>query len=137
MNCNDTLFPSRFLQTCDIPFPSVDVEPFILVIFGGAGDLSKRKLLPTLFRLYQEKELPKDFSILAFARAKMADEPYRRLMKEAVREFGEEPFNESSWAEFSRHLSYLPGLFEEDTSYEELNKALDQRSAPTSKGNRQ
>ncbi len=60
MDCNDTLFPSRFLQTCDIPLPSIDVEPFTLVIFGGAGDLSKRKLLPTLFHLFQEKELPKD-----------------------------------------------------------------------------
>jgi glucose-6-phosphate 1-dehydrogenase len=137
MSPNDTLFTNRFLQTCDIPLPSIAVEPFTLVIFGGAGDLSKRKLLPTLFHLYQEKELPNDFSVLAFARSKMADDTYRQLMKEAVREFSEEPFSESSWAEFSNHLSYLSGLFEEDTSYEELNKILEQSSVPTSRGDRQ
>ena len=137
MNTNDTLPSGRFLQTCDIPLQPFEVEPFTLVIFGGAGDLSKRKLLPTLFHLYQEKELPKDFSVLALARAKMTHEQYRHLMKEAIREFSEEPFNESSWDDFSSHLSYLPGLFEEDQSYEELNKKLDQLSVPTSRGDKQ
>jgi len=137
MDCNDTLFPSRFLQTCDIPLPSMNVEPFTLVIFGGAGDLSKKKLLPTLFHLYREKELPKNFSVLAFARSKMADEAYRQLMKESVREFGEGSFSEPSWAEFSRHLFYLSGSFEEDRSYEELNKIVERLTVPTSKGDRQ
>ena len=137
MNTNEPLPGSRFLQTCDIPLQPFEVEPFTLVIFGGAGDLSKRKLLPTLFHLYQEKELPEDFSVLALARSKMTDEQYRQLMKEAIREFSEEPFNESSWDDFSSHLSYLSGLFEEDQSYEELNTRLDQLSVPTSKGNKQ
>ena len=48
----------RFLQVCDIPRESVHVKPFTMVIFGGAGDLTRRKLLPSLFQLYTKKELP-------------------------------------------------------------------------------
>ena len=137
MDTNDALFSSRFLQTCDIPLQSFDVEPFTLVIFGGAGDLSKRKLLPTLFHLYQEKELPKDFSILAFARSKMTDEQYRQLMKEAIRESVEDPFDASLWDQFSSHLFYLSGLFEDDRAYEELKTRLAQLSVSTSNGDKQ
>ena len=86
MNESKTFTSSRFLQTCDIPLQAVEVEPFILVIFGGTGDLSKKKLIPTFFHLFQEKELPKDFSLLSFARSRMTDEAYRQLIQEATQE---------------------------------------------------
>jgi len=45
---------SKCLQTCDTPQEKFKIEPFTMVIFGGTGDLSKRKLLPAVFHLYQE-----------------------------------------------------------------------------------
>ena len=128
------LFASRFLQTCDIGIEPVQLQPFLMVIFGGAGDLTKRKLVPTLFHLYREKDLPADFSILGFARSALTDDQYRQLLREAVREFGEEAFDEAEWEGFGRHLFYLSGRFEEDRAYEELYRRIDQLSV-SMKGN--
>ena len=46
---------SRYLQTCDIPLAENPLGPFVMVVFGGAGDLSQRKLLPALFRLLSRR----------------------------------------------------------------------------------
>ena len=88
-----------------------------MVIFGGTGDLAKRKLFPALFHLYQDQQLATGFAILSFARSKMTDEEYRHSIQEAVRTFSEEPFHEKGWDEFSKHLFYLSGGFGEDQSY--------------------
>ena len=52
---------SRFLQKCDIPLDTLRVEPFTLMIFGGNGDLSRKKLMPAIFRLWRDGDLPKHF----------------------------------------------------------------------------
>jgi hypothetical protein len=60
----DAIFTSQSIQTRDIPVGTFEITPFTLVIFGGTGDLSKRKLLPTLFHIFRENEIPRAFSIL-------------------------------------------------------------------------
>lgn len=110
------------------------MEPFILVIFGGTGDLSKRKLLPALFHLYQDKELSRGFSILCFARSPMTDEQYRTLIQEAIRTFHEGSYDEHQWVEFSRHLFYLSGIYEEDETYMKLCERIDQVGPPAEQG---
>lgn len=60
----DAIFTSQYIQTCDIPVGTFEITPFTLVIFGGTGDLSKRKLLPTLFHIFRENKIPRAFSIL-------------------------------------------------------------------------
>ncbi len=85
MLCDETTVDSQYLQTCDIPAGEVRVEPLTLVIFGGAGDLSRRKLMPSLYHLFAENELPQAFSILAFDRLDLDDGTYRLLMEQAVK----------------------------------------------------
>lgn len=126
---------SKFLQTCDIPLAHQEIEPFTMVIFGGGGDLSKRKLLPTLFHLYRENELPEGFSIIGFGRLEMNDEQYRAMMKEAVKEFSDETFDEGLWGEFSRRLFFTPGHFEEDEPYGKLCEKINGVSIPMGEGN--
>jgi glucose-6-phosphate 1-dehydrogenase len=121
------LMDSRGVETFDL-------EPFTMVIFGGTGDLSKRKLLPALFHLYQDNQFSKGFSILGFARSKMTDEGYRSLIKEAVRTFHEGPFDEEEWNEFSKHLFYLSGAVDDDESYAKLCGRIDQIFIPTEQG---
>jgi len=133
LKSDEQIIDSRFLQTCDIPAEELIVQPFTMVIFGGAGDLSKRKLLPSVFHLYGEGELLEDFSILGFDRVEMTEEQYRNLMEEAVRKFAGETFEEARWKEFSKHLFYLPGNFEEDESFTSLIKKIAKVSAPLSK----
>src|SRR3954468_5168037 len=60
-------------------------DPCTIVIFGGGGDLSRRKLIPAIYYLAEQKLLPEGFALLAVARDPGDDESYRKLMREAMR----------------------------------------------------
>jgi glucose-6-phosphate 1-dehydrogenase len=110
------------------------MEPFTMVIFGGTGDLSKRKLLPALFHLYQDGQFPKGFSVLGLARSKMTDEEYRHLIKEAIQIFHGGSFDEGKWNGFRQHLFYLSGAIDDDKSYGKLCERIDQISIAAEQG---
>ncbi len=138
MEIDKDILYSKFLQTCDIPAEKTVIEPFTMVIFGGAGDLSKRKLLPSIFSLFCDKVVPdQKFSILGFARYKMSDEAYRAMMKDAVKQFGEGEFDEEKWDQFSRRLYYLSGVFEQDQSFEDLDVKIAGIAIPDSTGGKE
>src|SRR5450631_3792811 len=59
----------------------------VLVIFGGGGDLSKRKLFPALANLRSRGLLGDEFAVLAFARTPVSDEEFRRKVKDDLSEF--------------------------------------------------
>ena len=59
-------------------------DPCTIVIFGGAGDLTKRKLIPAIYYLAEQKLLPDNFALLGVARDQNTDDGYRRLMREAM-----------------------------------------------------
>src|SRR5881227_2334378 len=59
-------------------------EPCVVVIFGATGDLTQRKLLPTLAHLWHDHPLPEAFSIVAFARRPMNDEQFRGMALESI-----------------------------------------------------
>jgi len=118
MTKTDEVISSQFLETCDIPADEYKVEAFTMVIFGGAGDLSGRKILPALYHLFTEDEFPEGYSILGFDRIDLTEEQYRSSMRDAVRKFSdEEPVR---WDEFSRHLFYLQGNLEDDEAFKKL-----------------
>ena len=129
----ELIIDSRYLQTCDIPTPERRLRPFTLVVMGGGGDLTRRKLVPSLFRLFLEKELPEAFSVLAFDRIDLDDAGYRAMMEEAVKGSA---FDASGWAEFSRHLFYVGGRFEKDEAFERLRKRIDEVGAGAPEGTR-
>ncbi|MFO0753463.1 MAG: glucose-6-phosphate dehydrogenase [Thermodesulfovibrionales bacterium] len=115
---------SRFLQTCDIRADEFKLEPFVMVIFGGRGDLSRRKLLPALYHLFREKELV-DFAVLGFGEPPADDGQYREMMKEALLTHDTEGYEEKKWEEFGRHLFFLSGVFEEEKNYRRLQEKID------------
>ncbi len=78
---------------CEITREKFNIEPFTMVIFGGTGDLSRRKLLPTLYHLCIDQNLPDEFAIIGFASSEKSDEEYREFVKNAVQEFSEDQFN--------------------------------------------
>jgi glucose-6-phosphate 1-dehydrogenase len=57
-------------------------EPHILVIFGASGDLTKRKLIPALFELYEQHLLPEKFAVLGVSRTELTDPEFREKMSE-------------------------------------------------------
>ncbi len=66
----------------------IPVEEFDLVIFGGTGDLARRKILPGLFRRYLAGQMPPGARVIGAARAEMDDAGYRAVVAAAVAEFG-------------------------------------------------
>jgi glucose-6-phosphate 1-dehydrogenase len=101
-------------KACKITPQDLQAKAFTLVIFGGAGDLSKRKLLPALYSLYQQN-LIKNFSILALGRTKMSDSRYHNLIAKAVK-----PCNKKTWHKFTQHLSYEAIDMTEQSAYKIL-----------------
>lgn len=136
-NLNASRDKAPAVDFCDIIPDKVRITPFTMVIFGGSGDLSRRKLLPTLYHIFLEDALPEDFSILGFASTKRSDEEYRELVKNGLLEFSADLFNEEQWEKFSRHLYYLPGGFEDEESYRKLSKRLEEITAITDKGKKE
>ena len=68
----------------------IPVDTFDLVIFGGTGDLARRKILPGLFRRFCAGQVPEDSRVIGAARAAMDSAGYRDFVAGAIREFGEE-----------------------------------------------
>src|SRR5258706_10636743 len=82
----------------------------VVVIFGANGDLTKRKLLPALYRLMYERRLSPGFAVVGVSRTPLSDDEFRNRMRESVRQFLEDsPFDEDVWASFAQGLSYMAG----------------------------
>ncbi|MBL8220061.1 MAG: glucose-6-phosphate dehydrogenase, partial [Bryobacterales bacterium] len=106
--------------------------PCAVVIFGANGDLTKRKLIPALYRLAYERRLPPGYVIYGNSRTAMSDDDYRARMKSAVMQFLEEsPFDEALWEEFARGLFYVPGDLQDSGFYTTLAERLNQHEAQT------
>lgn len=88
----------------------------IVVIFGASGDLTRRKLVPSLFRLRKQKLIPANSAVLGISRTEFSDQEFRARM--ASEEGGEE------WDEFSQALFYMPGSYKDHECYEQLKSKL-------------
>jgi len=101
-------------------------EPCTVVIFGASGDLTKRKLVPALYRLVQQRLLPAEFGIIGFARSPMSNEEFRDKMKDAVVTYGEaKSVDESVWQSFAQGIYYVSGNINEPDAYQRLNETLE------------
>ena len=99
--------------------------PCVLVIFGATGDLTRRKLLPALFRLAQQRGVPGEFAVLGIARHSLSDDEFRTAMKEAVAKFGaDESLDDSSWQSFASRLFYISGDFTNAELYQTVRNKL-------------
>lgn len=98
--------------------------PCVMVIFGVTGDLTARKLMPSLYDLTVEHPLPEGFSIVGVSDRDWDDDTFRNKMYEAVKNNARAPVTEDSWNLFARGLYYVQGDFDSDVVYTELNDRL-------------
>ena len=94
-----------------------------IVIFGASGDLTRRKLIPSLFNLHCKGRLPEKWRIVGVSRTSYSDEEYRKQLKTSLKELAPEKYNAHEWANFALNLSYQPG----DLGQIEDFQALDSR----------
>ena len=99
-------------------------EPVILVIFGASGDLTKRKLLPALFHLYQANLMPAQFAILGVARRPLGDS-FAADMRAGIVEFGGADAADPRLDSFISHVGYFPLHFDDPAHYANLKSELD------------
>jgi glucose-6-phosphate 1-dehydrogenase len=98
-----------------------------MVIFGATGDLTRRKLLPALFRLAQQRLVASEFAILGASRQPHSDDEFRALMKAAVAEFGsEESLDEAAWESFAKRIFYIAGDFSNPELYQKAKAKLEE-----------
>lgn len=89
-----------------------------VVIFGGAGDLSRKKLIPAIYYLAEQKLLPDGFALLAVAREPGDDASYRKLMREAMGSSDEiRKVDEGVWQWLCERTHYTHGEFSDDSTY--------------------
>ncbi len=84
----------------------IPVDPFDLVIFGGTGDLSQRKLLPALFHRWRDGQIPDTSRIIGSARTEMSAEEYRTFARNACRDAKVADWDEGEWDSFAAILDY-------------------------------
>jgi glucose-6-phosphate 1-dehydrogenase len=94
--------------------------PCVLVIFGAAGDLTKRLLVPALSNLRREKLLPEEFAVIGIARSKQDDETFRRDLGTSLRESSNGKTVDSDWNWLAERMSYLQGDFDDPAVYQKL-----------------
>ena len=114
------------------------IEPCILVIFGATGDLTARKLVPAIYNLAREGQLPAQFACVGFARREKTNEQFRDEMKQAVSNFSRvKPLDEALWKNFQENLYYHRSEFHEEEGYKRLQTMLQDLDAKLgTKGNR-
>jgi glucose-6-phosphate 1-dehydrogenase len=99
-------------------------QPCAIVIFGATGDLTHRKLVPALYNLAADGELPPAVAVIGFARRPKKDDEFRAEMEEATRKFSRQPVRDEIWKTFAQSLFYHQSEFADGDGYKKLAEQL-------------
>src|ERR1700724_4590643 len=100
-------------------------QPCSVVIFGATGDLTHRKLMPALYNLGADGELPPAVTVICFARREKSDEDFRKEMEEAVRKFSRQTVRDEIWKTFGQSIFYHQSDFSDESGFKSLAQRLD------------
>src|SRR5260221_10175095 len=97
-------------QPIQTPCPELSIaEPSIIVIFGSSGDLTKRKLIPSLYNLAKYGLLSPDTAIVGVARRESSTELFREQLTDAINQFGTQRIDPALWSKFREKIYYCQG----------------------------
>ena len=99
-------------------------EPLIFIIFGGTGDLAKRKLIPALYRLFFNNRLDCKFKIIATGTSNISLKDYQNIVKNAIKEFDSDIFNKDDVQNFKSNLEYIKLNFENNFDFVNLKDRI-------------
>ncbi|MCC6265187.1 MAG: glucose-6-phosphate dehydrogenase [Bryobacterales bacterium] len=103
------------------------IPPSVLVIFGASGDLTKRKLIPALYRLFHDGRLPNSFFIIGNSRTAFSDESFREKQREELGEFLKDmAIEEEEWQRFAKRIHYIPGDMKDPALYKAIGARIDE-----------
>ena len=104
-------------------------QPCTLVIFGGSGDLARRKLVPAVYNLLLDGVLPANCAILATGRTPLSDKEFRKIAREGIAQYSRQKVKEDIWKDFEQRLFYVAGSIDDAQAYQDLRKRLEQIEA--------
>ena len=100
-------------------------DPCVVVIFGASGDLTLRKLMPSLFSLACEGLLPEQFSIVGVARSNMDNDGFRAKVKKSIKAHSRiKPEQCNRWDDFAQNIYYHKAQYDDPQAYKSLGKLL-------------
>jgi glucose-6-phosphate 1-dehydrogenase len=99
-------------------------DPCVMVIFGAAGDLTGRMLIPALYNLARAGLLSKEFAVLGVARSQMSDEEFRKEVYNDIKAYCGECLKDELWDWFVQRFYYLTGDFADKGLYIKLKELL-------------
>ncbi len=108
--------------------------PTSIVIFGASGDLTQRKLVPSLFNLFRKGRLPKQFRIIGYGGTAFSDEQFRAHLEEGMKQFAPFEFKAEEWGAFIPNLVYQQGRYTDLADFKKLGTLL--KSWEINSGNR-
>ncbi len=100
--------------------------PTTMVIFGASGDLTRRKLLPALYRLSRGQRLPPRFAVIGVARTSFDDESFREQFRQGLRDFGrvDDPRDDVANS-LAERLHYVTGELDDPAVYQRLRERIE------------
>jgi glucose-6-phosphate 1-dehydrogenase len=101
-------------------------DPCVMVIFGATGDLTKRKLVPSLYNLASQKLLVKELAIVGFGIDNYNTDSFREYINKDVKTFATGEVNPELWNSFLQHVYYVQGDFKDVAAYQRLKTTLEQ-----------
>ncbi|MDZ4785946.1 MAG: glucose-6-phosphate dehydrogenase [bacterium] len=114
--------PNPFLD--DLTEKSGNAPSTCLVIFGATGDLTRRKLIPALCNLAQDKYLPSNFVVIGASRSPLSDEDFRASLYEGVQSFSRRQILKSDWDNFAKNVFYHQVRFDNLDDFQALKDRL-------------
>ena len=103
-----------------------------IIIFGASGDLTQRKLIPSLFNLFRKRRTPKKFQIIGFGGTAFTDEQFREHLHTGLKEYAGYTYTEEEWNIFAPNLHYLQGKYKEAEDFTKLAEYLSTLEGGTS-----
>ena len=97
-----------------------------IVIFGASGDLTQRKLVPSLFNLCRKDRMPKQFRIVGYGGTAFTHDQFREHLEKGLKEFASFKYSDEEWKSFVSMLYYQQGRYDNPADYEKLKSLLEE-----------
>jgi len=117
---------SQAESTLTPEMPGRLTDPCVMVVFGGTGDLNKRKLIPALYNLAISKLLAPEFAVIGIGRTVMSTEDFRSKIDQDLRQYATTPVEPGEWNRLLSQIYYLTGDLQDKNTYLRLRELLAQ-----------
>lgn len=91
-----------------------------IIIFGASGDLTQRKLIPSLFNLFRKRRTPKKFQIIGFGGTDFSEDAFRAHLHEGMKKLASFDYTQEEWDIFAPNLHYVCGKYTEANAFQKL-----------------